>query len=179
METYNTDIEMIMDFMKLSLAYDKVSTYQDKKDILKLQQGVIELLPIAQSNRISSIHSIMNEIYNKNKENLSLLDKDIAHDKIDDENFKRDHFIVLFYNNTCSACNKIMPIWEEFKQNNEDSNFTILQWDASDPTTTKVFEYFNITEVPTIIKLELDKNNYVTHMTTDITLEYLNDFGHF
>lgn len=65
---YSTDIEMVMDFMKLSLAYDdKNISDKERFDIIKLQKAILELLPVAQSNRISTIYGILADIYRKNK----------------------------------------------------------------------------------------------------------------
>lgn len=67
-DIYNTDIEMIMDFMKLSLAYDdKNMSDNDRFDIIKLQKAILELLPVAQSNRMSAVYGFVTEIYRKNK----------------------------------------------------------------------------------------------------------------
>jgi thiol-disulfide isomerase/thioredoxin len=65
---YNTDIEMITDFMKLSLIYDnKNISDKERFDIIILQKSIIELLPVAQSNRMSTIYGILADIYRRNK----------------------------------------------------------------------------------------------------------------
>jgi len=68
MDQYNTDIEMVMDFMKLSLIFDddKVSQ-KDRTDTLILQKSILELLPVAQSNRMSAAYDILRKIYRLNK----------------------------------------------------------------------------------------------------------------
>jgi hypothetical protein len=66
---YNSDIEMIMDFLKLSIISNDVSQSGDKrKDALNLQKAMLETLPVAQSNRISRIYSKMHEIYRLNRD---------------------------------------------------------------------------------------------------------------
>lgn len=67
-DIYNTDIEMVMDFMKLSLAYDdKNISDKERFDIIKLQKAILELLPVAQSNRMSSVYGMLADIYRRNK----------------------------------------------------------------------------------------------------------------
>lgn len=70
-ETYSTDIEMVMDFLKLSIIFDKPKASNDNlAAILTLQKAIIELLPVAQSNRMSTIYAMMANIYRTNKREL-------------------------------------------------------------------------------------------------------------
>jgi thiol-disulfide isomerase/thioredoxin len=183
-DIYHTDVEMIMDLMKLFLAYDnsKLSD-KDKYDILKLQKLIIELFPVAQSNRMSTIYSIVTELYRKNKKDY--LEKNITNLNPNQNNTnKEDHLIVLFYRTSCSACKNIMDIWENFKNLNQDSNFIFLEFDSddSDNDTKRIFSYFNIEYVPTVFKIRYDaisKHDIAKKLDKNITLDTLNNFAIF
>ncbi|VBB17948.1 hypothetical protein YASMINEVIRUS_411 [Yasminevirus sp. GU-2018] len=63
-DQYNTDIEMVMDFMKLAVLFDnKEINDSDKKNILSLQKSIIELLPVAQSDRMSAVYATITKIH--------------------------------------------------------------------------------------------------------------------
>lgn len=63
----NKDIEMIMDFIKLSMTFNKIYSINKNyaTDILDCQKRIIDLLPIAQSNRMALIYNVMNNVYQK------------------------------------------------------------------------------------------------------------------
>lgn len=209
-ETYNTDIEMVMDFMKLAILFnnDEISE-NDKHDILLLEKSIIEVLPVAQSNRMSSIYSLLSEIYrnhkiifkqsklssqhvtqksNKNYNVNTHTNVDVNNNNIvtlprifSTNNKRNDYFIILFYNSGIynPYCKKVMNEWEKFKQSNSSSNFTIQQYDNVDLDNTEIFKHFNLEYIPIIIKLRLDAQNYIEKLQGDITLDKLNNFAHF
>jgi len=61
---YDTDIEMIMDFLKLAILYNKCTNINKKSDIIILEKALIKLLPIANNERMLRIYSIITDIYN-------------------------------------------------------------------------------------------------------------------
>ena len=70
---YNNDIEMIMDFVKLSIIFnDKTQTDSRRTEALNLQKLVLETLPVAQSNRVAQIYSKMQEIYRLNRDSTAI-----------------------------------------------------------------------------------------------------------
>lgn len=70
---YNSDIEMIMDFVKLSIIFnDKTQTDSRRTEALNLQKLVLETLPVAQSNRVAQIYSKMQEIYRLNRDSTAI-----------------------------------------------------------------------------------------------------------
>lgn len=173
MNQYNTDIEMVMDFMKLSLIFDDdIVSHKERADILKLQRVLVELLPVAQSNRMSACYDILRKIYHKNKYEFMNPVK-----KIPDK--RNDHYILLFYKSTCPASRHIMGDWEEFKRQHMDSNFTIIEYDSMDPKNADVFAYFKVDSVPTLFKLRLDQSDYIQKMSSNISPHTLNDFAKF
>jgi hypothetical protein len=77
---YNSDIEMIMDFLKLSIISNDTSQSNERRsEALNLQKAMLEVLPVAQSNRVSQIYSKMHEIYRLNRDGTSVkaLDSEI------------------------------------------------------------------------------------------------------
>lgn len=61
---YNNDIQMTMDFLKLALIVDDPKSNQSKRQYaIKLQGELLNLLPFAQSNRMSYIYDLMRETY--------------------------------------------------------------------------------------------------------------------
>ena len=180
-DQYNTDIEMVMDFMKLSLLFDDSNISQDDRiDVLKLQKSILELLPVAQSNRMSAAYDMLRNIYRQNKKEYiqqQYTKTKTLSSPIPDK--RNDHYILLFYKSLCPACKRIMDTWGRFKHQHMSSNFTIIDYDAMDPKNQGIFEQFKIESVPTIFKLKLDTTNYIQKMMTDITLENLNNFANF
>jgi len=68
-KVYESDMEMILDFLKLSIVFnDKLQSEKRRSDSLKLQQAMLEILPVAQSNRVSKIYSKMHELYSLNRD---------------------------------------------------------------------------------------------------------------
>ena len=65
-DIYETDIELVMDFMKLSIIYDSTNIKNCKR-IIKLQKRIIDNLPVAQSERMSSVYTLLQKIYHENK----------------------------------------------------------------------------------------------------------------
>lgn len=168
-DIYNTDIEMIMDFMKLSLLFDDENVSdKDKMDILQLQKKIIDILPVSQSNKISAAHRILEEIYQINENELN-------------DSKRREHCIILFYKSTCPACQRILGVWENFKRQNANSDFTIIDYDAMDPENTEIFKHFKIDSVPTIFKLKFDRkdHDFIEKLSVPITSGSLNDFARF
>jgi tyrosine-protein phosphatase YwqE len=182
-DIYHTDIEMVMDLMKLFLAYDRKDlSDEDKLDILRLQKLIIELFPVAQSNRMSTIYSIVTEMYRKNKKEY--FEKTINNNPNQGNINKEDHLIALFYRTSCPACKNIMDVWKKFKNLNQDSKFIFLEFDSddSDDNTKRIFSYFNIEYVPTIFKIRYDaasKNDIAKKLNQSITLESLTNFANF
>lgn len=77
---YNSDIEMIMDFVKLSIIFNDSKQSETRRlESLKLQKAILETLPVAQSNRISQTYSKMMEIYRLNRDStaMTVLDSEI------------------------------------------------------------------------------------------------------
>lgn len=193
METYNTDIEMVMDFMKLSIIFDnKKIGEMHRSEALRLQGAIIEMLPIVQSNRMEQAYGIIRKIYLANKREADsdssdsddfdefdeveapLISKPSVPMKFAEAGKSRDNFIVLFHKSSCPACKKIMPTWNQFKGMHTDNpNFTILDWDSNDPKNRGVFDYFKIEFVPTVFKLELLEPDIVTKLEDPITLPAL------
>lgn len=69
--TYNNDVEMIMDFMKMSIvANDKSQPMKRRTDSLDLQYQILENLPVAQSDRVSQIYAKLHKIYKLNSADL-------------------------------------------------------------------------------------------------------------
>jgi thiol-disulfide isomerase/thioredoxin len=187
-ESYNTDIEMVVDFMKLSILFDKNTTsINDKQDIIKLQQSILETLPAAQSERMAAIYKMMNNIYLKNKQQAETFSQRSIFTTQTNPiiisrnlNKKADHFIVLFYKSSCPVCQSIMSTWNEFKRQHQDSNFTVLDYDINNANNVQLFKYFNILQVPTIIKLQLDKKEgYIEKFQGTISLDSLHQFSNF
>lgn len=197
METgYTSDIQYVMDFMKLAEIFnsDKASVHQ-KNAILLMEKALYETLPVAQSNRMSRIHSHLHDIIKKHDQMLEIMHKnlnvqnmqrqqmsrnvsekdEIAKDK------KKEHFIIFFYSSKCGACKKVMADWKTFTSIHHDSNFTILEYDSTKPEDMKTFETLHITTVPTIVKLNLDVKtpDYLTTLKGDINIRSLLDFAHF
>src|SRR5579872_6688141 len=187
-ETYNTDIEMVMDFMKLAILFSKDEISEnDKHDILLLEKSIIEVLPVAQSNRMSSIYGILSEIYRKHKmifkskqslsfshmytysninknydeNNIMVMPRIFSNNNTSNNDKRNDYFIILFYSSDIHNphCSKIMNDWEKFKLANSLSNFTTQQYDSMDPNNTEIFQHFDLEYVPVIIKLRLDSQN--------------------
>jgi len=196
--TYESDIEMVMDFMKLSLLFDNASnTIDNLITITKLQKSILEILPVAQSNRMSSIYDLLAEIYRRNKrevedksrstegypkgysKGLSLDRNNFLSDNL--SNKRKDHFIILFYKSSCPQCIKINPIWNEFKMQNDLSNFTTIEYDWDDTSNSEIFRLFKIKKVPTIVKLRLDNNagNYAEELVETVNLDNLSRFTNF
>jgi len=191
---YNTDIEMIMDFMKLSLIYDESKSDKDRLDIIKLQKAILEILPVAQSYRMSTIYGLLADIYRKNKnyyiensQSASMKKSIFSHQLQRNtsnvlQKQKEDHVIILFYKSTCPACQKIMGDWLEFKRQSNNSNFTIIDCDSDKLENKQIFQYFKIEFVPTVLKLRFDvrsADNIVTKMNETINLDNLNKFAIF
>jgi thiol-disulfide isomerase/thioredoxin len=179
-KSYDTDIEMVMDFMKLSFIFDKPETsIENLKEIIKLQYSLLELLPVAQSNRMATIHNLLNDVYRKNKKELEKRAMPCQKPNLTQKK-EGTQFVILFYRSSCPACKKIFPQWTEFKKRNSLENFTTLEYDNDDKSNEKIFELFKINEVPTVIKLKLDKSaNYAEILNAPIDLENLSKFSVF
>jgi hypothetical protein len=75
MNTYNNDIEMVMDFIKLSIISNDTNQIDEKRrDALVLQQNIINVLPVAQSDRMKNIYDMMGKLnqYNNDSTHSSL-----------------------------------------------------------------------------------------------------------
>lgn len=189
MQMYNQDVEMVMDFMKLSILFDS-STDEECIDILKLQYGILELLPTAQSNRMGSIYEILGEIYTKNKNECKNRIKDDQKtanglDTIPYETNKDDNYIVLFYCSLCKRCNKIMNDWNKFKEMNKEANFTVKEFDKNTLNDGgKMFNYFEVNDdmIPIVYKFRLgenDNNKCYEIMDNEVNLLNLTHFANF
>jgi thiol-disulfide isomerase/thioredoxin len=210
-EIYNTDIETVMDFMKLSILFDNPKTDPNNlKTIIELQKSILELLPVAQSERMASVYTLLVEVYHQNKKdinknvvNKNVVDKNVVDKNVIDKNVinknvvvagtkdstqtqqidkKLYHFIILFYKSSCPACKKIMPHWNEFKRLSvlRPANFTIIEYDSDDKINAEIFQRFKIEDVPTVVKLRLDRDsNYAEGMTDSINVNNLLKFGIF
>lgn len=190
METgYTSDIQFVMDFMKLAELFnsDKATIHQ-KRAMLTMEQGLYDTLPVAQSNRMSKIYSYLHDIIKKHEQILETMHKipkqitrnisekdEIAKDK------RKDHFIIFFYSSNCGACKRVMADWNTFKDIHRDSNFTILEYDSAKPQDMETFNALHIKNVPTIVKLKLDVRtpDYLTVLGGDINIKSLLDFAHF
>lgn len=166
---YTTDIEMVMDFMKLALFFDKTNNSnfkdnQNKKMILKLESSLLELLPVAQNNRMASIYKILTLIHNKQQ---ILIKPNIN---------KKSQFIILFFSSSCPASQKILNDWKQFK-NQPHESFTVIDYDGDDFSNDEIFKHFNITDVPTVIKLNLTDTINVEKLDVPITLESVDNFS--
>jgi thiol-disulfide isomerase/thioredoxin len=183
-DIYKTDIEMVMDFMKLSMGFDNENiSDKERYDIIKLQKAILELLPVAQSNRMSTVYGILADIYQKNKKEYTdrLSSHPDKHVMITTKQ-KENRVIVLFYRPTCPACKKIMGHWKEFKRQHKDSNFTITEYNSENPDNREIFESFEIEFVPTIFKLafdEKDNKRIKTKMNDKIDPDSLHRFAKF
>jgi len=193
-EQYNTDIEMVMDFMKLSLLFDgKDTTDTNKLHILALQKNILDIIPVAQSNRMTAINKILEPIYHMNMSEYNRVQKlnqlSNQSNKINnpikggDKNInsnKENQYIIMFHRSSCQACKKIWKKWTEFKNQNMDSDFTILEYDADVRTTLikEKYEQFKIEYVPTVIKLngKGDKEILVGNVTKN-NLRIFADFN--
>jgi len=169
--SYNTDIEMVMDFMRLAVLFnDRSLPETERSNILMLEKAVIDLLPIAQSHRMASIYALINKIYEKQQSQSQ------SHPHPQSQSGGIDHFIVLFYRSTCPACQKIMNDWENFKKA-PINGFTTIQFDGDDISNRDIFKYFKVNSVPTIFKLQLDRQDYIHKLEGPITYESLTRFA--
>jgi hypothetical protein len=179
-EIYKTDIETVMDFMKLSILFDNPKTTTDNlENIVGLQKSILELLPAAQSERMASVYKLLVEVYRQNKKDLLGL-KEPTKSNQTDKNL--DYFIILFYKSSCSACKKIMPYWNEFKRQSmlQSTNFTPIEYDSDDTANAEIFQRFKIENVPMVVKLRLDRNNnYAEGMVDPISVNNLLNFSVF
>lgn len=183
-EHYNNDIELVMDFMKLSLLFDNsTKNPSNLKEITKLQKDILELLPVAQSNRMSAVYDLLADIYRRNMNELDgkILDKPeqkIFSKQQKQQNKRNTHFMILFYKSSCATCQSILPFWEEFKRQNSMANFTCLEYDKDDDSNKEIFTRFKIENVPSVVKLRLDRNtsDYSEKLTSSINLENLLKF---
>lgn len=67
MSAYSNDIEMIMDFLKLSLISNDNTQTKNKRDAAyQLQKMILDGLPEAKSDRITQIYQKMNQVYKVN-----------------------------------------------------------------------------------------------------------------
>lgn len=170
-EKYLTDVELVSDFMNLALLYDNnKSTKNEKQEILTLEKEIINLLPIAQSNRMTTIYSLMNEIYklHANEKIEQLNDNANTNDEI-----LKDYYLVLFYDR------QIPSVWSKFEQFvNKNKIINTKVYDKNDPRNNELINYLNINEYPYVAKLQLDGStqDYLIKMNKSLTLNNLTEF---
>jgi hypothetical protein len=186
MTQYNTDIQMIMDFLKLSFIIDDPKIGMNhKKQSIELQKALLELLPVAQSHRISAIYDILHKIYISNTDmiqNSEIVGGNVVQlgDNLiqlgDNLVQSNDNYLVLFYDSICSQCQKILPVWNEFKQSQIDLiNYQLIDYDIQNSLNRQIFDHFDIGAVPTIYRLNLASPNYKTEINVPITIDNLNN----
>lgn len=179
-EIYNTDIEMLVDLLKLNFNFDSLSGLPDTSneklsENLVLQKNLLDIInnsPEKKSKRIESAYNILSDIYHRNKKSLS--------DRL--LNNKNNHIIVLFYRTTCGDCKRIMGEWDKFVEHYSGSEFKIISYDGDNQDNMKIFKYFKITDVPTVLKLRLDtkdRETMITKMSDNISYETLRNFATF
>lgn len=179
-DVYKTDIELVMDFMKLALAFDKPNVSQkQRKVLLDLQQKILELLPVAQSNRMEAVYKMMEVAYRINTDTYAQTVSSVLPTTLDEKEKTEEHAIVLFYRSSCPACQSILPIWKEYKSQNISSPFTIAEYDADEPSNASIFRRFNISAVPTVLKLRIGRELNVEKLKDPITSSSLSSLSVF
>jgi hypothetical protein len=200
-KAYTNDIEMVMDFMKLSILFDKSENTQEKniheklKTILEMQKSILELLPVAQSNRMASVYELMVSIYRKNKQSVNEQSKSeqtksetllmskpsfANNSSANKNNKKNDHYMILFYDLSRPESEQIIKHWNEFKRNNSSENFSMIEYDINDSSlqdsirsdNSELFSLFKIKNIPSVIKVKLDEpfNSNLISTTSTSTL---------
>lgn len=180
-----SDFDMIGDFIRLNIIINRDSTtLKDKQDSLELQGVLLQLMQVTENNEIL-FYNLLHDVYISNVRYINELSgsheaKKITTHELDEESDRDNNFMILFHNPDCSACRETMPVWNEFKaKSNETSRkIIILEFEDNDHNS-KVFEYFKIQYVPTIIKLQLDKKKYATLFNDDINISNLLKFSQF
>lgn len=158
LEKYTTDVELVSDFMNLALLYDnKNASLKEKQEIVLLEKNIIDLLPVSQSNRMSTIYSMINDIHNIHKNNMKTNEK----------------YLTLFYD-------KHIPIdWMNFEKYSK-KNILLKTYDINDIENRKLIKYLNVSSFPSVLKLNLDgSKDYVIKMNEPITLNNLINFAKF
>jgi thiol-disulfide isomerase/thioredoxin len=206
-EVYSSDIELVVDFMKLALIFnDKKSdkSGHDKLEIINLETDILRLMPVAQSERMASVYKILKKILKKqtiifetmhgtyidNREKdqayhracvkmISEEDKSSRHPQFMSKLVsKDDRYVILLFDIKCPACQRIKPIWDNFRNTVKNSQFTVLEYDALEKNIP-IFEKFNVSHVPTIVKLDLTVSAKITELNEQITQQSLNNFAVF
>lgn len=179
---YYTDVQIIMDFMKLSFIIDDVSIHIDyRNNALELQKGLLDLLQVAQSNRMAEIYKKLNIVYTINQETLGKQQPD--------DNLKYN--LILFYDSQCPRYKRMVNDWKKYKSSYQNNLiYNILDYDIRDiiysekkniPLTEKqlkkreLFNQFKIRESPTIVSINLDNGNGMK-MSKNITFENILNF---
>ena len=62
MPTYNNDIEMAMDFLKLSLIADASTNVLHKQTAEELKKKLLTLLPAAKNERMIKLYTLMQQV---------------------------------------------------------------------------------------------------------------------
>lgn len=180
-ESYYTDIQIIMDYMKLAFIIDKQDIHiPDKKEALELQKKLLDLLPVAQSNRMAEIYKRLHNVYDINYDTLERL-----------TNGSKAYNLILFYDSGCSHYDRIASTWDAFKSTNRgNSIYGIFSYDMRDiiysekkniPLTKKqlkkieLFKRFEIEDFPTLACVDMN-NGMGRIMRSDITLERIDEF---
>jgi len=170
-----------MDFMKLSFIIDKSDVHIPyKKEAMGLQKNLIDLLPVAQSNRMSEIYKRLHTIYDINYDTLERL-----------TNTNKAYNFILFYDSECPHYDRIASTWDMFKSaNHRNSIYGIFSYDMRDiiysgkkniPFTKKqlkkmeLFDRFKIEDFPTLACVDMNKGTGRV-MRSEITLERINEF---
>jgi len=180
-EKYYTDIQIIMDFMKLSwIIDDKSIDIEYKREALKLQKGLLRLLQVAQSNRIAMIYKKLHTVYMINQDTIG-----------QKKNNNLNYNIILFYDSECPSYKKMSEVWDNFKSINIDNNlYGIVDLDIRDiiysekkniqltqkqMRNKELFKRFNIQKTPTIAAVNMN-NGKGLWMEQNITLENIHKF---
>lgn len=179
-EMYNTDMEIVVDFMKLAMLFiskDFEVTQKDKLNIIELESQMLELLPTPQNERMNIIHDLMKHTLYKHKQMIQQSEK--TNNDNETDNKTDDKYVILFFDSNCPACKRIRPEWELFKRTlNNTMYFTILEYDNVQENE-EVFKYFKIKYVPTIMKVDIDRKKQIEQMKTEINLKSLLSFAKF
>jgi len=180
-EAYYTDIQIIMDFMKLSFVIDKSDVHQPyKKEALELQHQLLDLLPVAQSNHMSEIYKRLRRVY------------DINYDTLERQTNNNKAFnLILFYDSESPHYDRIASTWDRFKRmNRSNSIYGIFGYDMCDiiysekkniPFTKKqlkkmeLFKRLAIHDFPTLACVDM-KTGRGRLMRSDITLDGIDLF---
>jgi hypothetical protein len=193
-EVYSSDIELVIDFMKLALVFNDQNeevSFDNKVEIINLETKILQLMPVAQSNRMESTYKILKQILKKQSMVLeSVHSKSDQLDQSRHEVYKKtdsvklldsreDRYILLFFDTNCSACKMIKPIWNEFKESVKDQIiYTVLEYDSI-MENNPIFKKFNVEYLPSVIKLDLITSVKITMMKKQITLKSLSEFASF